>query len=485
MGSSLLATDGYKFSMAEAGWPLREETFYYTHRRGGAQLLPFDVEAVVRGLLPVAKVEDYAYLAAHEYEMGAGFKAAICGGASVVVRAIPKGSWFLPREPVFSVTGPSALVSWLEPLLLQLHFRIQVATVAKTDRGALEEAVRVATCERHKEIVLETLDAVGERAPRIAVDADAYRARVAASARELGGIAGPGRIFEVGLRAATSIEQHLIALEGCRDAGVRRTSHVLGARLLGMTPVGTMGHEHVQRYGSDDAAFRAMRERRPQRSSYLLDTFDTMRSGLPAAFALLREHGPGDSIRYDSGDKEAQYRYATALAAEHAVRPVHILEDSFDAPLTRRFEALRAELGVRPEEQHYGYGGALVASTAGNPFTRDRVSAVYKLSRSGRRATMKFGNEAGAGKESVPGDPVVFRRVSGDGPVGLIGQCGEAPPPGYVLLTRSRGDATGEAGEAARGAAAGPATVEATPATRALAARLRAELAATIEGGAP
>jgi len=30
MAQSLLATDGYKFSMAEAGWPLRTETFYYS-----------------------------------------------------------------------------------------------------------------------------------------------------------------------------------------------------------------------------------------------------------------------------------------------------------------------------------------------------------------------------------------------------------------------------------------------------------------------
>ena len=48
---------------------------------------------------------------------------------------------------------------------------------------------------------------------------------------------------------------------------------------------------------------------------------------------------------------------------------------------------------------------------------------------------MKFGDEAGAGKESVPGHPVVFRRVHGDGPVGVIAQIDEAPPPGYARLT--------------------------------------------------
>ena len=30
----MLATDGYKLSMAEAGWPLRRETFYCSHRKG-------------------------------------------------------------------------------------------------------------------------------------------------------------------------------------------------------------------------------------------------------------------------------------------------------------------------------------------------------------------------------------------------------------------------------------------------------------------
>src|SRR5688500_14472901 len=119
--SSLLLTDGYKFSMAEAGWPLRRETFYYSHRKGGPQLLPFDAAALVRSMLPEPKAEDYAYLAAHEYEMGGGFKGAVLKSDKLEVKALPKGSTFFPREPVFSLTGPSALVSWFEPLLLQLN----------------------------------------------------------------------------------------------------------------------------------------------------------------------------------------------------------------------------------------------------------------------------------------------------------------------------------------------------------------------------
>lgn len=438
--TSMLATDGYKFSMAEAGWPLRRETFYYSHRKGGAQLLPFDVTAELKRLLPVGAPADYAYLTANEYEMGAGFKAAITQH-DVVVRALPKGAVFYDREPLFSVTGSSALVSWLEPLLLQWSFRIQVATLAKFSPDALADAVKRLTCERQRELVLQTLDAVGVKAPVVAVDSDGYVRRVRARVEELAQITGdPARLFEVGLRAASCLEQHRLALEGCKEAGLTRTSHVLGALQLGLVPVGTMGHEHVQRYGSDEAAFRAMSERRPQRSSYLLDTYDTITSGLPAALALIAERkGRGDSIRYDSGDKELQYAAACKRARELNITPVQILEDGFDAAQTRRFEELRVTEGVAPAHQVYGYGGYLVASTSGTPLTRDRVAAVYKLSQSGTRATMKFANEAGSGKQSVPGRPVLFRRVQpgGSSPVGIVGQEGEQPPSGYSLLTGS------------------------------------------------
>ncbi len=437
MPAPLLLSDGYKFSMAEAGWPLRNETFYYSHRKGGLQVVPFDIEAELKALLPDERPGDFQFLAEHDYELSAAVKVAL-KSREVKVRALPKFAVFHDREPVFSVTGPSALVSWLEPLLLQWSYRIQVATVALFRPQELEAAVGVVTCDAQKQLVLATLDAVRVKAPAIRVESEAYVERVRARVAELVEITGSAsRIFEVGLRAASCPEQHLLALEGCRRAGLNRTSNVHGARELGLVPVGTMGHEHIQRYGSDDAAFRAMVERRHQRSSFLLDTFDTISSGIPAAFRLIAERpGSSDSIRYDSGDKEAQYRFACAEARKLGIHPVQILEDGFDAAQTKHFERLREEVGWKPSEQVYGYGGYLVAGTSGSPLTRDKVSAVYKLSQTGRVGTMKFGNESGSGKQSVPGRPVLFRRRAGvSGAFGVVGQEGEAVPEGYELLT--------------------------------------------------
>lgn len=445
MSTSILATDGYKFSMAAAGWPLRTETFYYSHRRGGPHYLPFDVTKLVTRLLPTEAItaEQRGWLASQGYDLGGGVWAALAKGAEpggLQIAALPPHSWFHDREPVFSLTGPSALVSWLEPLVLQLHYRIQVATVALRDPASLPAMVAHPTCDEQAAIIRETLDAVGVTSPPMAVRPAAYHDQVRATVAELVSIVeDPRRIFEVGMRAASCMAQHRIALEACAAEGVRATSNVALAHALGLRAVGTMGHEHVQRYGSDEAAFRAMRDRFPGPSSFLLDTFDTVASGLPTAFRLVAEDPTrGDTVRFDSGDKEAQYATALRLAATLGVRPRLILEDGFNAAMTRRFEDLRRDAGLPAGDQLYGYGGAIVRAE-GDPLTRDRVAAVYKLTQSGPTPTMKFGDAPGAGKESIPGRPRLCRPVIPDPsrPPGLVIQEGEAVPSGYVPVTEA------------------------------------------------
>lgn len=433
----LLNTDAYKFSMMEAGWPLRRETFYYSHRKGGPCILPIDVKKFIKELLP--NLDQRGYLDASNYGLSVGSATALEAHDQIVVNSIPQFSIFFPGEPVFSVTGPSALVSWLEPLVLQINFRIQVATLALLHPELIGKELSWATCREESEIVKETLDQF-KKSHASEVQTSKYQEAVLYSAKVLVSLVeDPSRLFEVGLRSATCIEQHMAALEACQEAGISRTSHVHGARVLGMRPVGTMGHEHVMRYGSDEAAFRAIKDRRPYRSSFLLDTFDTFLSGIPAAFKVMAENPQAqDSIRYDSGNKTAQYLYAVAKARDMSLDPVHILEDGFDDEQTAHFENLRKQVEIEKGRQVYGYGGYLIAKNSFNHLHRDAVAAVYKLSQTGPQAVMKFGNDAGGGKKSIPGRPVVWRRRGmPDGmPFGIVAQEGEKlEGGGYFKLT--------------------------------------------------
>src|SRR4051794_37523682 len=88
MGTSLLMTDGYKLSMAEAGWPLRTETFYVSHRKGGRQVVPFDAAAEVKALLPKVAEAECRWISENGYDAGAGFRAAMQRHGEVVVRAL-------------------------------------------------------------------------------------------------------------------------------------------------------------------------------------------------------------------------------------------------------------------------------------------------------------------------------------------------------------------------------------------------------------
>jgi hypothetical protein len=221
---------------------------------------------------------------------------------------------------------------------------------------------------------------------------------------------------------------HELALRACRDIGLTQTSNVFLAKKLGLKPVGTTGHEHQQRWGNDTDAFRAIRDMRPQPPSFLFDTYDALRIGLPGAVRVIRESSERQcSVRFDSGDQELQLRRFLAAGVE----PTFVFMDSLDATKARQLEETAGQFGVPANRRLYGSGGFLVGKPAATDLTRDRVAAVYKLSQTGGRPVMKFSVPS---KSTVPGVPVIFRRVEDVGSVGLIGQLNESPPPGYRLL---------------------------------------------------
>ncbi|MFA6234646.1 MAG: hypothetical protein WC824_10750, partial [Bacteroidota bacterium] len=145
--ASVLMTDGYKFSMGQAGFPLREETFVLTLRKGGPFYIPFNFAEVIQYMLPQpATTKETAFLAANGYGLTSAMEEALRG--TVRVWAAPKGSWVGMGEPVLTVTGPSFLVSWLEPLTIMFHYPIQLATAMQEGKGEFQ-----AVCDNEADIV--------------------------------------------------------------------------------------------------------------------------------------------------------------------------------------------------------------------------------------------------------------------------------------------------------------------------------------------
>ena len=243
------------------------------------------------------------------------------------------------------------------------------------------------------------------------------------------------------MRGATCMEMHREALRSCLAAGIRATSNVYLARELGMRPVGTAGHEHQQRWGSDIEAFRALRDMRPGMPSFLFDTFDADKGITDAVVAAREVDWPDEprrrsSVRFDSGDRDAQLASLAWKDGNSRLGLTYVFMDSITPKAVEHFEALAEGYNIPSGLRVYGAGGFLVGSPARTEYTRDRVSAVYKLCQTGGRPTMKFSTEA---KQSIPGEPVIFRKIKGSSSEfsGLIGQSGEEAPAGFCRLTEA------------------------------------------------
>jgi len=436
--TSILATDGYKFSMGQAGFPLRRETFYFSFRRGGWHFNPFDLEAEVRALVPTPPTDDeYEYLAANNYRLTEAMRQALSG--SLEVRAVPRGTWFGNREPILTSTCPSFLVSLTEARLTWLNYAIQLATQLKLTEGTPEEEAPISViCDEHREIVERVLDLL--KTKRQVVRDDDYPRNVQKWATDIvdslrGGDVGL-RLIEGGLRAALCLDHHRMVLEACREVGITRTSNVFGARELGLIPTGTAGHEHSQRCGDDRTAYRNYMDRVCGLVSCLSDTTDTLRSGLPATMEIAAANPDRQFLfRLDSGDRKVFFHAAASEFKRRGLDNVTInVAGDVDGRMIREFEMLRELVGWEANRLSYMIGGQLTAKTLPTPLTRSRVAAVFKLCQTGERPTMKISDDEGEGKRSIPGQPVIWRRLRGDGPVGIVGQAGETPPENYIVL---------------------------------------------------
>src|SRR5574344_862114 len=114
-----------------------------------------------------------------------------------------------------------------------------------------------------------------------------------------------GNIMEFGLRRAQGPDGAMSATRAAYIGGAAGTSNTLAGKLYGIPVMGTMAHSWIMSFPSELDAFRAYAKIYPQNSVFLIDTYDTLKSGIKNAIIAgseLVEKGYNFGVRLDSGD---------------------------------------------------------------------------------------------------------------------------------------------------------------------------------------
>jgi nicotinate phosphoribosyltransferase len=113
-------------------------------------------------------------------------------------------------------------------------------------------------------------------------------------------------VMEFGLRRAQGPDAGIYGARAAIIGGCKGTSNVLTGEMFGVSVKGTHAHSWVMSFPSELEAFRAYARTYPSACLLLVDTYDTLKSGVPNAITVFKElRAKGYEpmgIRLDSGD---------------------------------------------------------------------------------------------------------------------------------------------------------------------------------------
>lgn len=284
------------------------------------------------------------------------------------VRAVPEGSVLLAGEPLLEVTAPLPEAQLVETYLLnQVTFQTAIATKA-------------ARC---------TL------------------------------AAGDMRVVDFALRRTHGTDAGRGVARASAIAGFAGTSNVDAARRYGLAMTGTMAHSYIEAFSDEQTAFEAFSQDFPGRTTFLVDTYDTL-EGVRHAIDVIQERRLTDNlaIRLDSGNLADLARKSRALLDAAGLPNAKIFVsgglDEYDLEALRRSGAPIDGAGV----------GTVMGVSADAPY----LDSVYKLVQVGDRPVAKLST----GKATLPGPKQIWRGPSGQDDV--LSTADERGPAGHRPL---------------------------------------------------
>ena len=184
--------------------------------------------------------------------------------------AVPEGTPIFPKEPIITVRAPAIEAQLIETYLL--------------------------LCINHQSLIATKANRVVR--------------------------AAQGRtVLEFGSRRAQGADAAILGARAAYIGGYNGTACTISDQLFGVYAGGTMAHAWVQMFDTEYEAFKAYAEMYPNNCTLLVDTYNTLKSGVPNAIKVFNEvlKPMGITkcgIRLDSGDMTYLTRKARQMLDE-------------------------------------------------------------------------------------------------------------------------------------------------------------------------
>lgn len=360
--NSGLYTDMYELTMAEAYFKDNKQdeqaSFDYFFRK-----LPFSGGYVIFcGLGELLPVIETLHFSSEEIEWldKQGFDKKFLSWLEAfqfkgMIRSMKEGEISFPLEPLLTVHGGLAEVQLIETLLLNhLNFQSLIATKAARMRYA----------------------------------------------------AGDRHLSEFGLRRAQSLGG-ISASRAAIAGGFDSTSNMYAAKKYDIKAVGTMAHSFIQSQENELTAFRKFAEAEPHNCTLLVDTYDTLKSGIPNAIKVaneMKQKGQHlQAIRLDSGDLAYLSKKGRKMLDDAGFAEVQIVvSNQLDEYLIKSLLEQKAPI------DSFGVGTSLAT---GQPDAA--LDGVYKLSEINGEPKIKLSENIQ--KVTLPGRKQVYRFTDDSG----------------------------------------------------------------------
>lgn len=233
-----------------------------------------------------------------------------------------------------------------------------------------------------------------------------FQSLIATKASRIRLSAGDKSILDFGLRRAQGPGGYF-ATKAAIIGGANGSSNVKAAQDYAIPVSGTMAHSFIQSYDDELSAFRDFAQGRPKNCVLLVDTYNTLKSGVPNAITVAKEmEERGEKllgIRLDSGDLAYFAKKSREQLDKAGLEYVKIAaSNQLDEYVIKSLEDQNAPIDV------FGVGTNMVI---GKPDAA--LDGVYKLAFSEGKPRIKISENIA--KNTLPHKKQVYRMIKPDG----------------------------------------------------------------------